>query len=58
MENVLCNFARRPLAEIYDAALDAVGRHGEQVDDRTLMLVRVLGPDSPQGRAPAAARVS
>jgi serine phosphatase RsbU (regulator of sigma subunit) len=57
MENVLCKFAGRPLVEIYDAALDAVRRHGEQADDRTLMLVRVLGPDSPQARAPAA-RVS
>jgi serine phosphatase RsbU (regulator of sigma subunit) len=44
MEDVLCEFADRRLPDIYDAALDAVGRHGRQADDRTLMLVRVLAP--------------
>ena len=41
IEAVLCAFAGRPLQDIYDAVLDAVGHHGEQADDRTLMLVRL-----------------
>ena len=51
LENVLCEFADRRLPDIYHAALDAVGRHGRQADDRTLMLVRVLAPtgDSHEG---------
>lgn len=40
MGNVLLQFAGRPLTEIYDAAPDAVRRHGRQADDRTLLLVR------------------
>jgi serine phosphatase RsbU (regulator of sigma subunit) len=44
LENVLLEYADRKPQEIYDAALDAVGRHGAQADDRTLMLVRVLTP--------------
>ena len=43
LENVLHSYAMRPLARIYDATLEAVGRHGKQLDDRSLMLVRVLG---------------
>ena len=42
MERILRESASRSLAEIYEAAIDAVARHGEQSDDRTLMLVRVL----------------
>ena len=44
MEDVLLEFAAWPLRDTYDAVLDAVGRHGRQADDRTLMLVRVLAP--------------
>jgi serine phosphatase RsbU (regulator of sigma subunit) len=44
MERILLEFASRSLAEIYEAAIDAVARHGRQSDDRTLMLVRVLEP--------------
>ena len=44
LENVLLEYADRKPQEIYDAALEAVGRHGAQADDRTLMLVRVLTP--------------
>jgi serine phosphatase RsbU (regulator of sigma subunit) len=43
LENVLCESAGQPLADIYDAALDAVRRHGRQSDDRSLMLIKVLG---------------
>ena len=42
MERILRESASGSLAEIYEAAIDAVARHGEQSDDRTLMLVRVL----------------
>jgi sigma-B regulation protein RsbU (phosphoserine phosphatase) len=41
LEAVLRAYAGRPLSDIYRAALDAVGRHGSQTDDRTLMLVRI-----------------
>jgi len=44
LENVLCECAGLALPDIFDAAIDAVGRHGKQADDRTLMLVRVLAP--------------
>jgi phosphoserine phosphatase RsbU/P len=43
LERVLCESAHRPLARVYDVALEAVRQYGEQADDRTLMLVRVLG---------------
>jgi len=43
LENVLLDCAGRPLAEIYDAAIEAVHRHGNPASDRTLMLVRVRG---------------
>ena len=43
LESVLSDCAVRPLSGIYDAALEAVGRHGKQLDDRSLMLVRILG---------------
>jgi hypothetical protein len=42
-EDVLLAFTGRSLPAMYDAVLDAVGRHGKQADDRTLMLVRVPG---------------
>jgi hypothetical protein len=31
------------LPEIFDAVLAAVSRYGSQQDDRTLLLVRILG---------------
>jgi phosphoserine phosphatase RsbU/P len=43
VEDILCKLAGRPLPEIFEAALAAVGEYGIQQDDRTLMLVRVLG---------------
>lgn len=46
LEDVLCDFAGRPPVEIYDAAIDAVHRHGNPFDDRTLMLLRLLGSAS------------
>jgi len=45
LEGVLRELAARPLSEIYRAALDAVHLHGRQSDDRTLMLIRMLGCD-------------
>jgi serine phosphatase RsbU (regulator of sigma subunit) len=47
LEKVLWNFAGEPLVEIYNAAIEAVHRHGDPFDDRTLMLVRVLGLGAP-----------
>jgi serine phosphatase RsbU (regulator of sigma subunit) len=47
LENVLRDSAGQSLSEIYEAAMDAVHRHGNPSDDRTLMLVRVLGSSSP-----------
>jgi serine phosphatase RsbU (regulator of sigma subunit) len=44
MDRILHEFASYSPAEIYEAAIDAVARHGKQSDDRTLMLVRVLEP--------------
>jgi sigma-B regulation protein RsbU (phosphoserine phosphatase) len=48
LESVLHASAGQPLSEIYDAAMEAVHRHGNPSDDRTLMLVRVLGSGSPR----------
>jgi serine phosphatase RsbU (regulator of sigma subunit) len=42
LEQILCDSAERPLAEIFEAAIAAVTRHGIQRDDQTLLLVRVL----------------
>jgi len=42
LENVLLEYADRKLQEIYNAALETVGRHGPQADDRTLVLIRML----------------
>lgn len=43
LEHLLIQHAARPLTEIFHEVLDAVVRHGAQQDDRTLLLVRVLG---------------
>lgn len=43
LEQMLCELAGRPLPEIFETALAAVGEYGKQQDDRSLMLVRVLG---------------
>jgi sigma-B regulation protein RsbU (phosphoserine phosphatase) len=42
LEYILCDYAGRPLPEIFDAALAAVTRHGTPEDDQTLLLVRAL----------------
>lgn len=42
LEEILCDLAERPLAEIFEAVLAAVTRHGAQQDDQTLLLVRAL----------------
>jgi hypothetical protein len=42
LEQLLVQNARRTLPEIFDAVLAAVSRHGQQQDDRTLLLVRIL----------------
>jgi len=47
LENILCEFAGRPLALVYDAALDAVRRHRRQRADRRPMLVGVRSPRQP-----------
>jgi serine phosphatase RsbU (regulator of sigma subunit) len=43
LEQLLVQNAGRPLPEIFDAVLAAVSRYGLQQDDRTLLLVRILG---------------
>jgi sigma-B regulation protein RsbU (phosphoserine phosphatase) len=43
LEQLLVQNAGRPLPEIFDAVLAAVSRYGSQQDDRTLLLVRILG---------------
>ncbi len=42
LEQILCDFAERPLPQIFEAVLGAVTRHGMQQDDQTLLLVRAL----------------
>jgi hypothetical protein len=34
---------RRPLKDLFDAMLAGVRRHGPQIDDQSLLLVRVRG---------------
>jgi hypothetical protein len=43
LEQLLVQNAGRTLPEIFDAVLAAVSRYGSQQDDRTLLLVRILG---------------
>jgi hypothetical protein len=43
LEQLLVQNACRTLPEIFDAVLAAVSRYGSQQDDRSLLLVRVLG---------------
>ena len=43
LEQLLVQNAGRPLPEIFDAVLATVSRYGSQQDDRTLLLVRILG---------------
>ena len=43
LEHLLVENAGRPLPEIFDFVLSAVDRYGVQQDDRTLLLVRILG---------------
>ena len=43
LEQLLMQNADRPLPEIFDAVLATVSRYGSQQDDRTLLLVRILG---------------
>lgn len=43
IEKLLCQHAARPLPEIFDTMMTAIARYGTQQDDRTLLLVRVLG---------------
>jgi hypothetical protein len=40
---VVSQHVSRPLPEIFEAALTAVSKHGAQRDDRTLLLIRMLG---------------
>jgi sigma-B regulation protein RsbU (phosphoserine phosphatase) len=42
LEQLLLQNACRTLPEIFDAVLAAVSRYGQQQDDRTLLLVRIL----------------
>jgi serine phosphatase RsbU (regulator of sigma subunit) len=42
LEQILCDLAERPLAEIFEAVLAAVTRHGAQQDDQSLLLIRAL----------------
>ena len=42
LEQLLVQNACRTLPEVFDAVLAAVSRHGQQQDDRTLLLVRIL----------------
>jgi hypothetical protein len=42
LEQLLVQNACRTLPEIFDAVLAAVSRYGQQQDDRTLLLVRIL----------------
>jgi hypothetical protein len=42
VERLMPQIGDRPLAEIHDAVMRAVARHGPQRDDQTLLLVRVL----------------
>jgi hypothetical protein len=43
LEQLLLQNAGRALPEIFDSVLAAVSRYGSQQDDRTLLLVRILG---------------
>ncbi len=43
LEQLLVQNARRTLPEIFDSVLAAVSLYGSQQDDRTLLLVRILG---------------
>ena len=43
LEQLLVKNACRTLPEIFDAVLAAVSAYGAQLDDRTLLLVRILG---------------
>jgi sigma-B regulation protein RsbU (phosphoserine phosphatase) len=43
LEQLLVENASLPLPEIFDFVLSAVDRYGAQQDDRTLLLVRILG---------------
>lgn len=43
LAQLVSRLAARPLPEIFETVLAAVARHGAQRDDRTLLLVRVLG---------------
>ena len=43
IEAVLTANAERPLAELHGLIMEAVARHGDQQDDQTLLLARVLG---------------
>jgi sigma-B regulation protein RsbU (phosphoserine phosphatase) len=43
LEQLLVQNAGRTLPEIFDAVLAAVSQYGSQQDDRTLLLVRMLG---------------
>ena len=43
LEQLLVQNAARTLPEIFDSILAAVSRYGSQKDDRTLLLVRILG---------------
>jgi serine phosphatase RsbU (regulator of sigma subunit) len=42
LKNTLAAGATHPLKELFDAILAAVRRHGSQLDDQSLLLVRVL----------------
>jgi serine phosphatase RsbU (regulator of sigma subunit) len=42
LKNTLAANATRPLKELFDAILADVRRHGPQIDDQSLLLVRVL----------------
>jgi serine phosphatase RsbU (regulator of sigma subunit) len=43
LAQLLCEHATRPLSEIFQIILTAVTQYGKQDDDRTLLLVRILG---------------
>jgi len=45
IERVVAENAGRPLRELFDTLMADVRRHGTQLDDQSLLLVRVRIPD-------------
>ena len=45
IKRVVAGHAGRPLRELFDTLMADVRRHGTQLDDQSLLLVRVRIPD-------------